>query len=280
MTFEGTNASKFCTACATRKIREYDRRKNTEDYARHKKEGWNRVCEKCKTPFLTWITTRKLCDDCFEENKQRRQEERRKRQEEKEAEKKRRSQGAKRKKHEYSFDADQCIYARQLKTGDTVYKTCICLDGKQIYLGCHKTRDEAKQARISAYKAYMDSKNNVEEDKMITYTDFRRLLTDATECQDRDSYIAEVGGSVSLRDVTEVMRILDAIWTMGHDGLTIKSVSEACEISMRQIAIKYGLPTRTVESWSSGERKPPKWQLPLIAYAVLSDAFADKKAGE
>lgn len=110
---------------------------------------------------------------------------------------------------------------------------------------------------------------------MITYTDFRRLLTDTTECTELDSYIAEVGGSVPLDNVEDVIRVLTLIWTMGHDGLTIKSISAACEISVRQISLRYGLPTRTVENWASGDRTPSEWQLPLIAYAVLSDYLAE-----
>lgn len=106
---------------------------------------------------------------------------------------------------------------------------------------------------------------------MIPYTDFRRLLTDVSECRDLESYIAEVGGSVPLEDVDETIRLLTTVWNMSHDGLTVKSIAAACGISVRQIAIRYGLPTRTVENWASSERTPPTWQLPLIAYAVLSD---------
>lgn len=108
---------------------------------------------------------------------------------------------------------------------------------------------------------------------MIPYQDFKRLLTDTTECKDLDSYIAEVGGSVPLDDATEVIRCLTSIWEMGHEGLTIRSISAACNISARQIALQYGLPTRTVENWCSGDRTPPEWQLPLIAYAVMSDSI-------
>lgn len=108
---------------------------------------------------------------------------------------------------------------------------------------------------------------------MIPYTDFRRLLTDVSECPDLDAYIAEVGGSVPLDDVTDVIQLLTTIWTMGREGLTIKSIAAACDISVRQIALKYGLPTRTVENWSSGKTAPPPWQLPLIACVVLSDTI-------
>ena len=110
---------------------------------------------------------------------------------------------------------------------------------------------------------------------MIPYQDFLRLLTEATECKDLDAYIAEVGGSVPLDDVGKVVKLLTMIWDVGHAGLTIKSLSAACDISVRRIALQYGLPTRTVENWASGDRTPPEWQLPLIAYAVLSDSIGN-----
>lgn len=110
---------------------------------------------------------------------------------------------------------------------------------------------------------------------MIPYTDFRRLLTDISECRDLEAYIAEVGGSVQLDDAEEVIQLLTALWNMAHAGLTIKSIAAACDISVRQIALRYGLPTRTVENWAGGKTEPPVWQLPLIAYAVTSDCLAE-----
>lgn len=106
---------------------------------------------------------------------------------------------------------------------------------------------------------------------MIPYQDFVRLLTDVTECNDLDAYIAEVGGSVPMDDVDDVIQLLTTIWEMGKDGLTVKSITGAVDVSMRQLAMIYGLPYRTVQDWSAGARKPPEWQLPLIAFAVLSD---------
>lgn len=110
---------------------------------------------------------------------------------------------------------------------------------------------------------------------MIPYQDFKRLLTDTTECNDLDAYIAEVGGSVPMDDVDDEIKLLSMIWAMGNKGLTIKSLSAACDISVRKIAMQYGLPTRTVENWASGDRNPPEWQLPLIAYAVISDHMTE-----
>lgn len=110
---------------------------------------------------------------------------------------------------------------------------------------------------------------------MIPYQDFKRLLTDTTEYKDLDAYIAEVGGSVPLDDVGKVVKLLTMIWDVGHEGLTARNLAAVCDISVRRIALQYGFPTRTVENWASGDRTPPEWQLPLIAYAVMSDSIGD-----
>lgn len=104
---------------------------------------------------------------------------------------------------------------------------------------------------------------------MISYTDFARMLTAASECSSYDVYVTEVGGSVPLDDVDNVIRLLTAIWTMARDGLTIKSIAQACDISMLEISRELGISRRTIGDWSTGDRNPPEWQLPLIAYAVL-----------
>jgi DNA-binding transcriptional regulator YiaG len=110
---------------------------------------------------------------------------------------------------------------------------------------------------------------------MITYTRFLSLLSDVPDCASLDEYIAECGGSVPADSAEEAIRLLTAIWTMSRDGLSIKSVAAACEVSVRRIAITLDIPARTVEDWSSGVRNPSPWQLPLIAYAVLSDYMGE-----
>lgn len=102
---------------------------------------------------------------------------------------------------------------------------------------------------------------------MICYNDFHRLLLAATECDSLDLYMAEMGGSVPQGALT----LLEMIYAAAHDGLTIRTIADAAGLSMRKLAMTYGIPLRTVQDWAAGVRNPPAWQLPLIAYAVLSD---------
>lgn len=45
---------------------------------------------------------------------------------------------------------------------------------------------------------------------------------------------------------------------------SIKQISADFKIPVRQIALKYGIPQRTVEAWSAGDRTPPDYVLKLI----------------
>ena len=110
---------------------------------------------------------------------------------------------------------------------------------------------------------------------MISYSDFVRLLHDVSECNSPEEYIAEVGGSVPLGDPCKIIELLGIMWEMAHDGLTIRSIATACKTSMRQIGIKLGISRRTIGNWSEGVTSPPEWQLPLIAYAAVSDYRQD-----
>lgn len=110
---------------------------------------------------------------------------------------------------------------------------------------------------------------------MMTYHRFLSLLFDVSDCSTLEEYIAECGGTVPADSAEEAIRILTAIWAMAHDGLSIKSIASACELPVRRIAITLDIPLRTVEDWAAGVRNPSPWQLPLIAYAVLSDYMGE-----
>lgn len=107
---------------------------------------------------------------------------------------------------------------------------------------------------------------------MINYTNFLRLLYAVPDFATLDEYIADCGGSVPLDDVDQVIDLLGLIYEIGHD-LSIKNIAASCGVSVRRLAISYGIPTRTLENWASGVSRPPQWQLPLISYAALSDAM-------
>lgn len=107
---------------------------------------------------------------------------------------------------------------------------------------------------------------------MITYPRFQALLIDVPDCASLEEYIAECGGSVPADSAEEAIRILTAVWTMAHDGLTIRSIADACDLSMLSLCKHLDISRRTVGDWSTGQRNPPAWQLPLIAYAALSIA--------
>lgn len=110
---------------------------------------------------------------------------------------------------------------------------------------------------------------------MITYSDFHRLLTDSTECATFDEFVAECGGSVPLTNLGTTLLLLKAIYDIGHDGLTVRKLCKVCLPSRRQLAMRYGIPIRSVENWAAGLNSMPAWQLPMLAYAVVSDYIGD-----
>lgn len=47
------------------------------------------------------------------------------------------------------------------------------------------------------------------------------------------------------------------IWTAAHRS--IKDIAKDAGLSQRKLAEKFGIPYRTMENWSSGERTPPEY---------------------
>lgn len=107
---------------------------------------------------------------------------------------------------------------------------------------------------------------------MIAYQDFARLLTDTTEFDSFEAYVAECGGSIDNGDLPRTIHALKLIWTIGHEGVTVASLMETSGIrKMSTFCREYGLPYRTLQNWALAERKPSEWQMLLLAYAVFSD---------
>ena len=107
---------------------------------------------------------------------------------------------------------------------------------------------------------------------MIGYTMFLRLLAQADDCGTLDAFIADCGSAVSMGDESAVVQLMEMIWAL-RGGMTIKAIASVAGTSVRRIGMTYGIPTRTLENWSAGVSRPPEWQLPLIAYAVIADAM-------
>lgn len=114
---------------------------------------------------------------------------------------------------------------------------------------------------------------------MIKYQDFTRLLMDATEFDDMEAYIADVGGSVppSVPD-TALIPLLTSCWAYAHkrDAATIRQLTG---LSRAAFAREYKLPLRSLENWeceSSNSRSAAPYVLDLLAYAVISDTIIDE----
>ncbi len=62
--------------------------------------------------------------------------------------------------------------------------------------------------------------------------------------------------------------------------MTINDIAAAAGLSLRQLAIQTGIPYRTVQNWAEGQRQPPPYLLPLIAYRLGVTTEETEEPGE
>ena len=109
----------------------------------------------------------------------------------------------------------------------------------------------------------------------MTYTELRRLLIDADDCETFEQYLAETGGSLEA-EFYEVenaaYNLLADVWKL-YQNHTYRTMVEISGISNRQIAVRYGIPIRTVENWHVGKREIAPYHLDLMAADVLSEKY-------
>lgn len=107
----------------------------------------------------------------------------------------------------------------------------------------------------------------------MTYEDFRHLTMDATEFDNVDDYIADVGGSVpsSVSDA-DLIRVLTDCYVYGNDP-TAETIRKLSGLSQSEFARDYKIPKRTVENWEghgASARTAPPYVLDLLAFAVVT----------
>lgn len=107
----------------------------------------------------------------------------------------------------------------------------------------------------------------------MTYEDFRRLTTAATEFADLNDYIAEEGGSVPA-DIPDahLIPLLGDIYLYAHNR-TVSALRTITGLSRAAFAREYNIPTRTLENWESDSvnaRTASPYVLDLLAYAVVT----------
>lgn len=112
----------------------------------------------------------------------------------------------------------------------------------------------------------------------MQYNDFISIVSDVSEFNTREDYIAEVGGSVepSIQD-DKLIQLLEACWTYGRDR-TVATVRTITGLSRAAFAREYRLPLRTVENWesdTSNARRAQGYVVDLLAWAVINDIISN-----
>lgn len=109
----------------------------------------------------------------------------------------------------------------------------------------------------------------------MTYTELRRLLLDADECNTLEQFLAEVGGSLDAEFYeaeNAAYDLLTDIWKL-HKNYTYRTLVEISGTSNRQIAIRYNIPIRTVENWHAESHGITPYLLDLLAADIITEKY-------
>lgn len=108
----------------------------------------------------------------------------------------------------------------------------------------------------------------------MTFQNFLRLFMDVAIFEDYDRYLAEVGGSVSEKDLPA----LPMIWALGKEGT--RGIRAITGLSQNAFAQKYDMPKRTLEGWEQEHSNPHEYALNFLRYTVLMDVLESKEGEE
>lgn len=78
------------------------------------------------------------------------------------------------------------------------------------------------------------------------------------------AYIAAQANTGAFASEGEATNVYRNLWAIHTDGF--KAIVKATGVSARQIAIRYGIPQRTIESWGMRDREAPPYVYLLIAH--------------
>lgn len=115
--------------------------------------------------------------------------------------------------------------------------------------------------------------------KLIPYHNFMQLLKNVPDYPDFESFVSDRDikrvfyqySALHLCSDLDVADTLNVVWDLCHDGLSIDSILQVSGLTAWSFSSRYGFPYNTINNWRTGYSAPPKWQLPLIAYAIFSD---------
>ena len=102
---------------------------------------------------------------------------------------------------------------------------------------------------------------------MMTFTDFRRLYSEAMEANDVEMYIAERGWQDWMDDDNNPADTLTSIYSMANGG--IASIVEASKLNKTDFCRTFTIPRSTFFDWQAGGNNF-SYTLLWLSYAVLN----------
>lgn len=103
---------------------------------------------------------------------------------------------------------------------------------------------------------------------MMTFTDFRRLYSEAMEANDIEMYIAERGWQDWMDDDNNPADTLTSIYSMANGG--INDIIATSKLSKAAFYRTFAIPERSLFNWVCDNRPAPPYILLLLAYAALN----------
>lgn len=106
----------------------------------------------------------------------------------------------------------------------------------------------------------------------MTDQQFHDIFGDALAASDRDAFVSDWAMSSIWEDSEDAeipasrLDALGKVWDVAH--MEIRYIRQHTGLSQAKFAIRFCIPTRTIEDWESGARKCPDYTRLLLAQAV------------
>ena len=106
---------------------------------------------------------------------------------------------------------------------------------------------------------------------MVSFETFNQLFDKALKVDDVEAFVRK---TILMVEEPEEAWLLRSVWSIARDQ-SMKNLAGICGMAVRRVAITLGMPTRTMEGWSGGFRKPSPWLFRMVVYAALSNAYEE-----
>lgn len=108
---------------------------------------------------------------------------------------------------------------------------------------------------------------------MISFKTFAVLYGEAKDYKDIDMFVVERAWQSWMDNINEndIGKLLLDIYEMSQHN--INGILQVSELNLSQLAHKFYVPLKTVQSWKGGQRKPPEYTMLMLSYITIVDKY-------